>query len=460
MFDPGSFRDPSGRVIVKDRRVLRAVFEPGCANFEAARAAGVFDKAIAGGKLVEMSDVDPSMLTGLTPTPRHLIEHPAIEFISYPYEWTFSGLKAAALLHLDLHLDLLADGFTLSDATAYNVQFRGTKPVFIDHLSVIRYEEGDLWTGQRQFGMQFLNPLILWAKRGVAPNSWYRGSGEGIAPDELARLLGWRDKLSFTVLAHVVAQSHVERRAISQGAGNKSSSDKRLTRSALRSILQGLRGFIAGLDYPSSKTIWSDYAGNNSYDDDRRQAKHEMVAAMARSLSPGLLFDIGCNSGDFTATALANGARSAVGFDFDFGALERAFARFDKSGDKVLPLWLDATNPSPSQGWAGAERKSFAQRADADALLALAVIHHLAIARNIPLDMAVDWLIGLAPAGLIEFPSKQDPMVRELLAARPDIFPDYTEEAFIAHVGARAAIVAQDRVGEDGRLMVRYDRRG
>jgi hypothetical protein len=332
-------------------------------------------------------------------------------------------------------------------------------PVFIDHLSIVPYSEGELWTGQRQFAMQFLNPLILWAKRGVAPNPWFRGSVEGIAPEDLARLLPLKDKLSFTVLAHVVAQSHAHRRGIRAGVDGQPKASRRLSGRAFAAILSSLRDYIAGLSAPGGKTIWSDYAGHNSYDGERRAAKHGFVAEMARSIQPALLFDIGCNSGDFTETALDHGARAAVGFDFDFGALEQAFARFDAQGRPVLPLWLDATNPSPSQGWAGAERKSLGERADADALLALAVIHHLAIARNVPLAMAVDWLIGLAPAGMIEFPSKADPMVQALLANRVDIFPDYTEEAFLAHVGERAAVIEQRRLGDDGRLLIRYDRR-
>ena len=368
-------------------------------------------------------------------------------------------LKAAALLHLDLHLELLADGFTLSDATAYNVQFRGTRPVFIDHLSIVPHEEGELWAGQRQFAMQFLNPLLLWAKRGVAPNCWYRGSVEGIAPEDLVRLLPFRDKLSFTVLAHVVAQSHAHARGVRKGHGDRPAPRRRLSRGALVAILKNLRDYVAGLSYPGGKTVWSDYAGHNSYDEERRAAKHGFVAELARSTAPALLFDLGCNTGDFSETAVDHGAKAVVGFDFDFGALEQAFDRFDKSGKPVLPLWLDATNPSPSQGWAGAERKSLGDRAGADALLALAVIHHLAIARNVPLDMAVDWLISLAPTGIIEFPSKADPMVQALLSTRADIFPDYTEEAFLAHVGARAAVADQCRLGGDGRLLIRYDRR-
>lgn len=457
-FDPGSFRDPSGRILHADGRVLRAVFGAGAANFGRARSAGVYAKAIERGRLVAMAELEPEPVAGGVARPCHLLEHPRIDFISYPYEWTFSAWKAAALLHLDFHLDLLEDGFTLSDATAYNVQFEGTRPVFIDHLSVIRHEDGSLWTGQRQFAMQFLGPLLLWAKRGIAPNAWFRGSGEGIAPEEVAALLRLRDKLSFTVLAHIVGPALVHKRRVAKGADEGAGSAARLPRRNLIAMLKTLRDYIAGLRLPAERTIWSDYAGNNSYEEAQRAAKHEFVGRAVAAADPRLVFDIGCNSGDFSRTALDHGARSVVGFDFDFGALERAYARFEADGGRMLPLWLDATNPSPAQGWAGAERKSLGQRAEADLMLALALIHHLAIARNVPLDMAVDWLMSMAPRGIIEFPSKRDPMVRQLLRGRADIFPDYTEEAFLAHVRARGEIVDQRRLGEDGRLLIAYNR--
>ena len=459
-FDAGSFRDPSGRVLHHDSRILRAIYESGAPTYEAARDAGVLDRAIDRGRLLPADPVDAASLNGLAPGARHWLEHPRLDFVSYPYEWTFSALKAAAVHHLDFQVELLADGFTLSDATAYNIQFRGTKPVFIDHLSIVPYEEGSAWAGQRQFGMQFLNPLFLWAKRGIAPHAWYRGSVEGIEPEELLKLLGFRDKLSFTVLAHIVGPAMVARRRVVQGLDARPPKQARLPKPRLMALLTTLRDYVAGLSLHSEKTVWDDYADHNSYDEARRAAKHGFVAGAVSATNPRQLFDIGCNSGDFSQTALDAGAGSVVGFDFDFGALERAFSRFDKSGAPVLPLWLDATNPSPSQGWAGAERKSMQDRAGADMMLALAVIHHLAIAKNVPLDMAVDWLMGLAPAGVIEFPSKADPMVKQLLRHRPDIFPDYTEGAFLQHVAARGKIMRQERLGETGRLIVAYDRGG
>ena len=195
------------------------------------------------------------------------------------------------------------------------------------------------------------------------------------------------------------------------------------------------------------------------YASDEAAAKHAFVGEMVRAAQPNLLFDLGCNSGDYSLTALDNGARYVVGFDFDFGALERAIDRSAKGQLPFLPLWLDATNPSPSQGWMQAERRGFSDRARGDAVVALAFVHHLAIARNVPLGAVIEWITDVAPVGVIEFPPKSDPMVQQLLSRRPDIFPDYTEETFLAELQSRARVTARRHLREGGRLLVAYDRR-
>ncbi len=457
-FDGGSFRDPSGRVFWNDGRIFRAVYPLGQQPLRQAIDSGVLQSMIDDGWLLEAELVKDETLRSADPAAELMLEHPPLDFVSYPYEWCFSQLKAAALHHLDFQLALLAKGFTLSDATAYNVQFRGTKPVFIDHLSIHPYEEGAPWIGQRQFGMQFLNPLLIWSKKDIAPLSWYRGAVEGIEPEELNKLLGFRDKLSFTVLAHIVGPALVAKRRVKAGIEGKEPGKAKLSKPRLVALLTTLRDYIAGLAPPGGKTVWDDYAAHNTYGEDDRDAKSNFVSEYVQKFSAHQVFDLGCNSGDYSLAAFDAGAENVVGFDFDLGALERAFARFDKEAKPILPLWLNAANPSPAQGWMGAERKSFDQRANPDMLLALALIHHLCIAKNIPLDMAVEWLVGLAPTGIIEFPSKSDPMVQLLLRDRTDIFPNYTEESFLEALGKRAKIVDQRRIGKAGRLIVAYER--
>lgn len=458
--DRGSFRDPGGRVFHSGDRILRAVMEPAMPACEAARTSGLYAELAERELLLPARTARIDEVAATAPMARQVLEHPRIPYVSYPYEWSFSLHKRAALLQLDLHLAALERGFTLSDASAYNVQFFGTKPIFIDHLSLRPYREGEIWEGHRQFCAQYLNPLLMWAKLGIAPNAWFRGSLEGIPPEDLAPLLSLRHKLSWTVFSHVTALAALQRRAARAAHGpTKRLSEARLPLSALRGMLDGMRRFIGGLSLAPQQTVWADYAADNSYEAAEAEAKRAFVTEMVSAVKPAVMFDIGCNSGDYSEVSLAAGARYVVGFDFDTGALEQATARFGDRRD-FLPLWLDAANPSPVQGWAEGERKGFLERAGrTDALVALAVVHHLAIARNVPLEMVVEWLIGLAPTGIIEFVPKSDPMVQRLLALREDVFPDYTTEAFLAHVSARARIVKVRHQVDGDRVLLWYDRR-
>jgi ribosomal protein L11 methylase PrmA len=442
--EAGSFRDPGGRVFRAGETILRTVTDAAAENFAAVSQSGVLRRLADSGKLVDFADVtDQAPAYGLDAA-RYVLSHPRIPFISYPYEWSFSLHKAAALAHLDLHLKLLTDGFTLSDATAYNMQFDGVRPVFIDHLSVRPYQDGEIWAGHRQFCMQFLNPLLMWALLDLQPSHWFRGSLEGIAPEDLTKLIPMHKRLSLTVLTHVIAQAAMQNRSVkSTPAGSARYRTAKLPRSGFEGMLQGLRSFIAKLEVPSHRTVWGDYAQNTSYSTPEMAAKHAFVREMVGAVQPALLYDIGCNSGDYSIAALEAGAQSVIGFDFDQGALEIAYRRAVEGNHKFLPLWLDAANPSPAQGWGQAERSGFSGRATPDALLALAVIHHIAIGRNVPLDMATDWLVSHAPRGVIEFPHKADPMVQTLLAQREDIFPDYEVAKFAELLGQRARIVKQ-----------------
>ena len=459
--DPGSFRDPSGQVFRRGNGIFRTVTARAAADYEFVRDSGLFDRLSSKGLVLSTAEVSLDVLGPAAAASRYLLQHPLIRFLSYPYEWSFPALKAAALLHLEVQLEALEAGISLSDATAYNVQFNGPRPVFIDHLSFRRYREGEIWAGHRQFCEQFLNPLLLRSLLGVPHNAWFRGAQEGIPTAELSRLLPLRCKLAWNVLSQVVLPTMLERSARTATAALASDELERskFPRSSYRALLHRLRDWIARLEpADTGKTVWRDYAGNHSYQSDEVKSKVAFVSQMAAAVRPGILWDLGCNSGDYSKAALAAGAQYAVGFDFDHGALEAAFARAKAEELAFLPLLMDAANPSPSQGWAQCERQGLAARASADAVLALAFVHHLAIGRNVPLDRLIDWLVGLAPTGVVEFVPKSDPMVQRMLQLREDIFDDYTEEAFLSAVGARARIVKSLVVSAAGRRLVWFDR--
>jgi len=458
--DPGSFRDPSGAVYLTDDGAYRTI-APGAAieRYRAVRNAGLYSELADLGLILPIEETDREILAGADAPIACLIRAPRLSLISYPYEWGFELHRKAALHHLDLHLALLERDFTLADASAYNIQFDGVRPVFIDHLSVRPYQPGEIWTGHRQFCMQFLNPLLCHTALRMPPNVWFRGNLEGIEPESLAPLLPRRKSFSWTILTHVLLQAKLQRRAsVRQGAPTARLKKVNLPKISMLGILRGLRAFVSGMRSPYAKTTWSDYATANSYTDGAAQSKQSFVSSMVAATQPAILWDLGCNTGDYSATALQSGAQSVFGFDFDHGALDLACARAEREKLRFLPLWLDAANPSPNQGWAQIERAGLMERANANALTALAFVHHLAITRNVPLEAVIDWIMKLAPVGIIEFPPKSDPMVRRLLALRDDIFSDYNEQAFVSYISKRGRIVKQEFLDRNGRLLCWYDR--
>ena len=427
-------------------------------DFEFVEGTGLLQRLAEAGQIVGYSKLEAAQAPDLGVGAAHVLEHPALPFISHPYEWCFPALKAAALLHLDVHLEALEVGVTLSDATAYNVQFRGPSPIFVDTLSFRRYQDGEFWTGHRQFCEQFLNPLLMRSLLGVSPAPWYRGSLEGIPVTDLAALLPFRKKLSWNVFTHVQMQAYFQR-AATRGKARAVSMDRKLPLQSFRHMLHGLRSWIARLELGGPRrTVWSHYAGETSYSTEETRQKHAFVREFIEAVRPETVWDIGCNTGDYSAIALETGAQRVIGFDFDEGALNVAFQRADRNQLDLLPLLLDASNPTPSQGWAQAERKGLRERANADAVLALALVHHLAISKNVPLTQVLAWLVELAPSGVVEFVPKSDPMVQELLRLREDIFETYDEQHFLSTLQAHAEIIKSMTVSESGRLLVSYRR--
>lgn len=459
--EPSSFRDPSGRVYVCGDRIFRTVMEPAVADFEFVQQTGFLERLASDGLTIPAEPVSGDILGALAQGARYVLEHPKLPFISYPYEWPFPVLKAAALLHLEIHLKALNSGITLSDGSAYNIQFKDARPVFIDYLSFRRYRDGEFWMGHRQFYEQFLNPLLLRALLGVPYNPWYRGCHEGISTAELNRLIPLTSKLSWKVLTHVTLQAAFEKSAAKEvrAAIKSVSVSGKFPLLAFQRLLHRLHTWISKLEpADTGKTVWTDYAKNTSYTSAETVAKQEFVAKFAGAVRPRMVWDLGCNTGDYSKVALDAGANNVIGFDSDHGALEAAFARAQAEGLAFLPLFLDAANPTASQGWAEAERRGLKARATADAIFALALVHHIAIGHNIPLERVVDWLIGLAPQGIIEFVQKTDPMVRQMLSLREDIFADYSEEQFLKHITARAQIIETKVVSASGRRLVWFAR--
>ncbi|MFL5012513.1 class I SAM-dependent methyltransferase [Rhizobium sp.] len=458
--EPASYRDPSGRIFYKDGRVLRTVTEYGRYAYEKTRGSSTVWEAVNDGRIIDSTELNDADELCPTTGDAYILEHPRIPFISYPYEWSFRQLQAAAVHHLDLQIELLSEDIALSDASAYNVQFVGSKPILIDRLSLVPYQPGQLWLGHRQFCEQFLNPLLLRSLTGIPHNDWFRGSSEGIPTKHIASLVPFRKLLSWNILSHVVLPSKLDAKSLSapDAAIARVNKKPHLSRLGYEGLLRQLRNWIFHLRPKNSKTTWGTYAEDNTYSDDEAVQKSQFISEFSSAVRPNKLIDLGCNTGNYSIAALQSGASYVIGFDFDQTALDRAFSKAREANLNFLPLWLDAANPSPRQGWDQSERSGFSDRSRVDAVIALAFEHHLSLAKNIPLKNVVDWVIDIAPEGIIEFVPKDDKTVQRMLALRDDIFSEYSIEAFRNFISERATIVTEKTISKSGRTLFWFSR--
>lgn len=431
-----SWRDPRGSVFHLQDRVLRVVYACAMTDFEFVRSTGFIADLTDTAHLLPETILDLNTLPELPANTACALEHPRLPFISYPYEWSFSALKAATLLHLEIQLAALNHDVTLTDASAYNIQFQGSAPIFIDHLAFCRYQPGSLWNGYRQFCEQFLNPLLLTAYVKVPFQDWYRGSMVGISPRNLRSVLPFYRKFFPKIFLHVVMQSMFQNVASKDAAREVAKIN--FSRDKQQRLLRSMQHWISNLKPNThSISVWQKYSQQHP----KSLVKQMMVSDFVQTTKPKLLYDLGCNRGEYVKLALNAGAKWVIGFDGDPAVVDDAYVIAAKEKLNFLPLYTNLINPSPDQGWNQNERMGLLQRGPADALLALALIHHLAIAQNIPLRQIAVWLMTLAPQGLVEFIPKEDENVQELLRLRPDIFADYSQENFIRYLEESAHIV-------------------
>jgi SAM-dependent methyltransferase len=457
--DPGSFRDPSGFVFRRDGIVHRQVNQSFAREWDDLVASGLLDTLRAKGILVAHESAP--LGAALRPDLAHAVIRPEpLDFVSYPYEWSFGQLRDAALLTLQAQNVAAEAGFTLRDATAYNVQFQRGRPLLIDTLSFERAEPGAAWLAYRQFCEHFLAPLALMARRDVRCGRMLRDFVDGIPLDLAATLLPGRTKLNPGLLSHIHLHARAQTRYADQAeAGAAAASQRTMSPLRQRALIDSLRRTVEGLRWDPSGTEWADYADNTSYAEGAARRKDELVREFLRETPGERVWDLGANTGRFSRIA-ADLGRRVVAWDVDPAATERHYRRVRADGTTtILPLVLDLANPSPGLGWANAERRSLGDRADADIVLALALVHHLAISRNVPLERLADFFAGLAPGLIVEFVPKDDPMVRRLLATREDVFPDYTIEAFRAALGRRFEILAEAPIEGTSRSLLRLQRR-
>ncbi len=443
-----SFRDPSGFIYKKDGKLFRQINKSYQENFDHFISSGLYQKLLKKQLIIPHTEV--ALDNAFDNRAYKIIEPDEIGFISYPYEFSFSQLKDTALATLKIQKEAINKGMTLKDASSYNIQFHHGNHLLIDTLSFEIYKEGAPWVAYRQFCQHFLAPLVLIKYKDVRLINLMRVHIDGIPLDLASELLPRRSYLSFAVLSHIHLHAMSQKKYESRP---ETKVGKNMSRQAMLGLIDNLESFIAKLNWKTGSTEWGEYYEETNYSEDSMKHKLELVKEFLESAKPVKLWDMGANRGLFSRVASEMGIFT-VSFDIDYLAVEKNYLEVkNKKETNLLPLHLDLTNPSPSIGWANNERMSLLERANCDLVMALALIHHLAISNNLPLDKIASFFASISDSLIIEFVPKSDSQVKRLLFSREDIFDNYDIRNFEIQFETHFKIIRKENVKNSERTL-------
>lgn len=421
-FHPSSYRDPSGFVFQVDGKIYRQVNNIYWEHYEHLMRSGLYHELTAKQYLLPHTEVCENFLADkewrLTLLPHQL------SFTSYPYEWCFEQLKDAALLTLKIVKIAVEKGMILKDATPFNIQFHHGKTIFIDTLSFEKYDASMPWVAYRQFCETFLFPLWLSHYHKMNFQQLLHIYPEGIPIAVADKLMPAKSRFSSAVWLHLMLQKKISRQTSSTQKGSFQFSKKKLL-----DIIAHLENIILKLDNTTSST-WSDYYRENVNHQDYLEEKKKVVSELLGQIKGNKIVDLGANEGKFSILA-AEKNFDVIAIDNDEQSINKLYKKIRDAGIvNIIPLCIDITNPTPAAGFANQERSSFTERTSPNAIMALALVHHLAIGKNMPLPMLAGYFNELAPQLIIEFVSREDEKTKILLQNKKDIYTGYTKKMF------------------------------
>jgi hypothetical protein len=452
----GSFRDPSGFVFERGGALLRQVNRSYRDQYDRLVGSGLYQSLADDGLLIPHAEGRDEPLD---PAAAYKVLRPEpVPFVSYPYEWCFGQLRDAALLTLAVQRRALEFDMALKDASAYNVQFRSGRPVLIDTLSFEPYRDGEPWVAYRQFCQHFLAPLALMSLVDVRLGQLLRTNIDGVPLDLAARLLPWRSRLRPGLVLHLHLHARFQTPS-GDGPAPAPARAGKFGRSSLLGLLDSLEAAVSGLRWEPPESTWSGYDSAPPYTEAAAAHKERLVAEYIARSAPGVVWDLGANTGHYSRLASARGIPT-LSFDADPSCVEQNYREARRRGESaILPLLLDLLNPSPASGWRNTERMSLLDRGPTDLVLALALVHHLAITGNLPLEQVASFLARAGRRLVVEFVPPEDPQARLLHDARRGAHHPYDREAFEEGFQTHFTIDHSEPLTESGRILYLMHRR-
>lgn len=449
-----SFRDPDSQVFSDNDRIFRLIRNEAVPDYRHLMESGLYHVLTERGLLIPHDDVSLAF-SHLRETEDDVVISPQrVPFISYPFEWSFSAIKAAALATLDIQKLCLDHGMTLQDATAFNIQFHQGSWLLIDTGSFRIQKELHAWGAYRQFCQHFLAPLLLMAYTDARLLSLFAHYLDGIPLDMTARLLPLSARLRPGVFMHIVMHGHYTLKDFDVSAVK--AQQRPISKAAAYGLIDQLRGLVSSLELARKETVWTAYENTHTYNQQEFKDKEEFIREAMMRISPDTVWDLGANTGHFSrlVAAQAKPDTSIVALEYDIMTVE-AGERQSRACNRNRPLhlWMDLLNPTAAQGWAGQEWNSLTGRGPADLVLALALVHHLCLSGNIRFPQLTEYLATIGHYLVVEFVPKDDPQSQRLLKSRKDIYADYTQDNFETSLKNHFTVLQTRTVSSTGRTL-------
>jgi len=446
---PASYRDPAGFIFRRDGLVYRRVNSVYAEDYRLLMDSGLYNKLVSAQLLIPHDEVGEAEGTEDGPDYYKTLLPLQLPVISYPCEWSPDQLRDAALLTLDVLRTAVGYGMILKDATPRNIQFLNSGAIFIDTLSFERYDPGRPWIAYRQFCETFLFPLILHHYFGQGVHRTIAAYPEGMPAGTLLPLLPFKSRFRAGIWLHVILPGRI----VTSGAkpGRKISFDKQ----KLLLLVGNLEGLLRGLRTEAPRAAgWSRYYSETVMSQAYVQAKEKLFREMIAAIEFGSALDIGANDGYFSKI-LAEKKASVIALDDQWACVGTMYRTASAaSGGHIYPLCADIADPTPASGFAHAERASFTERAQCDLVVALAVVHHLVLTRNIPFGLLAGYLAGLTRRWLvIEFVPISDEKAAALVRDKPVFHKPYDASAFEAQLALLFSIEKKETIPGTERII-------